>query len=250
MFRMLKVKPPQGWNAVVWDLAIVTLGVLIAFAVQELASSLHDRNTAAATRAEVTDELNSNLMSMVLRHSSEPCVQRRLSELRAIAANWEQTGSFDTPRWVSQTPVIEIELSRYEAALSAGRLALLSGEEQYRMGAVAARIRKFDEWQNAERIPWGQLRALQFGPKALSAADMAIIRSALQNASTFNYEANVNVAQALPMAKRFGFTPDEKGFREMASNVWPGGKFTPSICASINTPPAEANKRVIMPLPL
>lgn len=59
--------------------------------------------------------------------------------------------------------MIEIELGRYEAALSAGRLALLSGEEQYRMGALVTRIRKFDEWEFAERLPWARLRALQFG---------------------------------------------------------------------------------------
>jgi hypothetical protein len=250
MFRLLKLKPPHGWNAVGWDLAIVTVGVLIALAAQQIVEALHDRSIAAATRAEVTDELNSDLMSMVLRQSSERCIDRRLGELRAILANWEQTGSFETPKWVSQAPVIEVELSRYDAALSAGRLALLSGEEQYRMGAVAARIRKFNEWQFAERVPWGRLRALQFGANSLSADDRAAIRSALQDAATFDYETRINAAQAMPMAQRYGFKPDEKGFREMAPQVWPGGKFTPSICASIDTPPAEANKRVTVPLAL
>ena len=250
MFRLLRLKPPHGWNAVAWELTIVTLGVLVALAAQQTMEALHDRSIAAETRADVTDELNSNLMSMVLRQSSDPCIERRLTELRAIVTQWEKTGSFETPRWVAQTPVIEIELSRYDAALSAGRLALLSGEEQYRMGAVVARIRKFDDWQIQERIPWGQLRALQFGASALSAEDRAAIRGALQNASTFGYEARINTAQALPMARRYGFKPDEKGFREMAKEVWPGGKFTPSICSSIDTPPDQANKMVIVPLPL
>ena len=250
MFRLLRLEPPHGWKAVGWELTIVTLGVLIALAAQQILGSRNDRNTAAGTRAQVTDELNSNLMSMVLRQSSEPCIERRLTELRALVSNWEKTGSFETPKWVSQTPVIEIELSRYDAALSAGRLALLSGEEQYRMGAVAARIRKFNEWQLAERVPWGRLRALQFGADALSAQDRASIRSSLQDAATFDYEAKINSAQALPMAKRYGFSPDVKGFREMAPQVWPGGKFNPSICASIDTPPEEANKRVKLPLPL
>ena len=79
---------------------------------------------------------------------------------------------------------------------------------------------------------------------------LATIRSALQDAATFDYETRINAAQALSMARRYGFTPDEKGFREMAPQVWPGGKFTPSICASIDTPPEEANKRVVIPLPL
>jgi len=116
------------------------------------------------------------------------------------------------------------------------------------MGAVVARIRKFDEWQSAERVPWGRLRALQFGANALSVNDRAAIRSALQDAATFDYEVKLNASQALPMARRFGFKPDDKGFREMAPQVWPGGKFTPSICVSIDTPPEEANKRVVIPL--
>ena len=153
MFRLLRLKPPHGWNAVAWELGIVTLGVLIALGAQQIAEAAHDRSIAAETRADVTDELNSDLMSIALRQSIEPCIERRLGELRAILAEWERTGTFTAPRWVSQSPPIEIELSRYDAALSAGRLALLSGDEQYRMGAVAARIRRFNDWQFQERVP-------------------------------------------------------------------------------------------------
>ena len=105
MFRLLRLKPPHGWNAVAWELTIVTLGVLVALAAQQTMEALHDRSIAAETRADVTDELNSNLMSMVLRQSSDPCIERRLTELRAIVTQWEKTGSFETPRWVAQTQV-------------------------------------------------------------------------------------------------------------------------------------------------
>lgn len=250
MFRLMKLKPPHGWSAVAWELAIVTLGVLIALAAQQIVEAAHDRSVAAQTRAEVTDELNSDLMSLALRRSAEPCIDRRLGELRAILAEWEETGSFDTPKWVAQAPVIEVETGRYEAALSAGRLALLSGEEQYRMGAVVNRIRRFEDWQFSERLPWGRLRSLQFGAKALSAEDRATIRTALQDASTINYEIKVNVAQTLPMARRYAFAPDAKGFRELAPEVWTGGKFTPSICTAIDTPPEQANRTQRTPLPL
>jgi hypothetical protein len=243
-------RPLHGWREFIHEIVIVVLGVLLALAGAQLVEALHDRSTAADTRAEVTDELNSDLMSMALRQSVEPCIDRRLSELRAIVTQWEKTGSFETPKWVAQSTPVEVELSRYDAALSAGRLALLSGEQQYRMGAVAARIRRFNEWQFADRLAWGRLRALQSGAAALSAEDRATIRSALQDAATYDYEIKVNTAEALPMARRYGFAPDAKGFREMAPTIWPGGKFTPSICASIDTPPEEANKRVVVPLPL
>src|SRR3954451_1192229 len=75
MFRLLKLTPPHGWNAVGWELAIVTLGVLFALAAQQIVETLHDRSTARQTRAEVVDELNSDLMSIQLRASIEPCIE-------------------------------------------------------------------------------------------------------------------------------------------------------------------------------
>ena len=250
MFRLLRLRPPHGWNAVAWELAIVTLGVIIALAAQQAAQALNDRSTAAETRREITDELNSNLMSIALRRAAERCVSRRLAELRAIMTEWERNGSFRTPKWVGQSTVIRVELSRYDAALAAGRIALLSGEEQYRIGVVAGRIREFNDRQFAERLPWGRLRLLQLGPAGLSDGDRTVIRTALQDASTLDYELRVIAKQTLPIAERFGFHPDARGFREMAPQVWPGGKFTPLICASIDTPPEEANKRAVVPLAL
>jgi len=78
MFRLMKLKPPHGWNAVGWELAIVTLGVLIALAAQQVVQDLHDRSVAAETRKDVTDEINSDLMSLQLRQASEPCIDQRL----------------------------------------------------------------------------------------------------------------------------------------------------------------------------
>ena len=250
MFRLLKLKPPHGWNAVGWELGIVTLGVLIALAAQQIVEDIHDRSTAADTRREIVNELNSNLMSLELRQRAEPCIEKCLGELRQILAQWEQSGSFQTPQWVAQTPVIEVELSRYDTAVSAGRMALLSGEELYRIGTVVDRVRRFNDWQFDERAPWGRLRLLQAGASELSTDDRAMLRKALQDASARDYEVKVNSQQALQMARRYGFHPDAKGFREMAGQVWAGGRYSPSICTSIDTPRDEANKTQITPLPL
>ena len=65
-----------------------------------------------------------------------------------------------------------------------------------------------------------------------------------------DYEIRVLIAQTLPMARRFGFAPNAKGFREMAPQVWAGGRFNPSICSPIDTPPEEANKTQRTPLAL
>ena len=186
----------------------------------------------------------------MLRRSAEPCINRRLDELRQILAQWERTGTFDRPRWVSQTPVIETALTRYDAAVSAGRMALLPGEQQYRMGAVAEELRRFHQIQMEERLSWGRLRALQAGARALSPSDRGLLRAALQDASTWDYEARVNSQQVLPMAKEYGFAPNYQRAEALAGRVWANGKYSPSICTSIDTPPDEANQTQVVPLPL
>ena len=101
-----------------------------------------------------------------------------------------------------------------------------------------------------ERLSWGRLRALQAGAKALSAADRPVIRAALQDASTWDYEAKISSHQVLPMAKEYGFIPDYRRAKALAGRVWSSGHYTPSICTSIDTPPAEANRTQVVSLPL
>ncbi len=49
MFRLMRLKPPHGWNAVVWELAVVTVGVIVALAAQEWVEGLSWRGKVAAT---------------------------------------------------------------------------------------------------------------------------------------------------------------------------------------------------------
>lgn len=57
MFRLLKLKPPNGWNAVGWELAIVTLGVLIALGAQQAVQAVNDQASVAQLRSAFKGEL-------------------------------------------------------------------------------------------------------------------------------------------------------------------------------------------------
>ncbi len=243
-------KPIHGWRQFFGEVGIIVLGVLIALGAEQLMSDLHDRDVAADTRAAVRDEINDDLSSIALRGRAEPCIERRLTDLRQILADWARTGRFETPLWVAQAPSITVSLARYDAALSAGRIALLPSEEQYRIGAIASMIREFEAVQKQQELVWGRLRALQMGSDALTSSDRTMLLNALQEASTLNYRAKLHIRQALPLAKTYGFAPDFERIKATAGNVWAGGKYSPSICSSINTPPDEANKTQVVPLPL
>lgn len=249
MFRMLKLLPPHGWRAVWWELGIVTLGVLIALAAQQAVENLSERRVADQTRHAIRAEFNDNLTSIALRARAQPCIARRLHEVRQIVVAWGETGRFETPQWVAQAPSFSLAVPRYEAAASAGRLALLPSAEQYRLGAMAEGFADFARIQSDERHAWGRLRALQMGAEALSANDRTMILQALQDAATLDYEARLAVRQQLPFAKDAGYQPDFSEWRRTIGRIYTGGRFTPSICSAIDTPPDEANRAQATPIP-
>ena len=247
----LNLRPAQGWPAFAWEVGIVVLGVAIALGAQEAVEALNERQEAAKTRAALNTEIEENLAILELRRAAQPCIDKRLKELRAIVNEWGRTGSFKTPRWVSQATWFSFDTYRFEAAQSAGRLALLSAEEQYRYGLIVGSLRLFRDIQRQETEAWAILRMLQSGPDSLSESDRTAIRVALQDASTLDHFAEVSVGQTIPQAAEFGWRPDMKRVQERMKLAWKDGRFRPSVCISIDTPPDQAHREanLIYPLP-
>jgi len=82
MPRWSKLRPPNGWGAVAWDLAVVTLGVFLALAAQQWAENRAvNGKVEAATRA-LRDELAEHYGFAVEFRAVYPCVQAQLRRLR------------------------------------------------------------------------------------------------------------------------------------------------------------------------
>lgn len=249
--KLSMLRPLEGWRAFAGEVGVVVLGVLLALGAQQIAESVNERGEAAQTRATLTGEIEESLAVLELRRAAQPCIDRRLKELRAIVNQWGRTGSFETPRWVSQATWFAFDTARFEAAQSAGRLALLPSEEQYRFGLVVESLRTFRDIQKRETDAWSTLRMLQSGPEVLSASDRTAVRVALQEASTLNHFAQISVGQTIPQAAAFGWRPDMTRVQQRMGLAWKDGRFRPSVCISIDTPPEQAHReaRLIYPLP-
>ncbi len=235
-------RPAKGWRAFAGEVGVIVLGVLLALGAQQVAETVNERREAAATRAALTSEIKETLATLELRRAAQPCIDKRLTEVRALVDQWGRTGGFKTPRWVSQATWFALPTSRFEAAQSAGRLALLSSEEQYGMGLVVAGLRNFRDVQAREVQAWSTMRMLQSGADALSASDRTEIRVALQDASTLNYLGKIVVGQTLQQAAGYGWRPDMTRARQTMRLAWKDGRFVPSICLPIDTPPERANR--------
>lgn len=82
MFRLLRLKPPNGWNAVAWELAIVTIGVLFALAAQQWVEGLSWRHRAAASKTQIREELNRHYNNAVEWRATYPCIDAQIDRLR------------------------------------------------------------------------------------------------------------------------------------------------------------------------
>ena len=249
--KLSMLRPLEGWRAFAGEVGVVVLGVLLALGAQQVVETLNERSEAAETRATLTGEIQESLAVLELRKAAQPCIDNRLKELRAIVNEWGRSGSFETPRWVSQATWFAFDTARFEAAQSAGRLALLPSEEQYRFGLVVESLKTFRDIQKREADAWSTLRMLQSGPEVLSESDRTAVRVALQDASTLNHFAQISVGQTLPQAAAFGWRPDMKRVQQRMGLAWKDGKFRPSVCLPIDTPAEQANRgaNLIYPLP-
>jgi hypothetical protein len=82
-------KPPDGWNRVAWDLAIVTIGVLIALAAQQAVDGWQWRERVRIVRQSLMGELANDRARWDYDLASAKCV---LSEVERIDS-WARAGA-------------------------------------------------------------------------------------------------------------------------------------------------------------
>ena len=91
MFRMLKLNPPNGWRAVGWELAIVTLGVLIALGAQQWAEKRSWRAKATGAIAPIRIELGDHYAHAIEWRLVQPCMIAQIERLQQRLANSDAT---------------------------------------------------------------------------------------------------------------------------------------------------------------
>ena len=81
MFRLLKLNPPNGWNAVAWELTIVVLGVVIALGAQQFVETLSWREEVRRTEDALTIEIADSVLHASERQIVNRCLSDRLTHL-------------------------------------------------------------------------------------------------------------------------------------------------------------------------
>lgn len=135
MFRLLRVKPPNGWNAVVWELAIVVLGVLIALGAQQVVEEWEWRKKVGIVRNSLMGELANDRGRWEYNMKAVPCTLRDIKTLQRWA---EQGGSDPAPQtqWLGSVPIFWMHSANWELATSSQTLDHFPLKEQLDFAAL------------------------------------------------------------------------------------------------------------------
>lgn len=227
MFRMLKLNPPNGWGAVVWELGIVTLGVLIALGVQQVAEASNWRSKVEGGQQRLKAELLINGAYMAEQVMIEPCikaqVERLTSRLEASSGTLNpapliQTGlgvttlRFPTRPWTAQT---------WEALQQDGTSNHMPGDVQATLGQIFEKVGQLRDINVKSDDGLGKLRLLG-QPIALSPELKAELHSALWGQLQRSQASSLNASQTLKMYPRVDFAPTYNEIEARQQALTPG----------------------------
>ncbi len=140
MFRLLRVKPPNGWGAVAWELAIVTAGVLIALAVQQWAEERSWRQRAEVAKASLRQELGEHYRWAVEWRVVEPCLLAQVAKLqdRVLASGERLTvspilGESGFTSYVLRMPSKDYNRSAFDSVIADGVASRLDQDFRARL---------------------------------------------------------------------------------------------------------------------
>jgi hypothetical protein len=206
MFRLLKLRPPNGWNAVGWELGIVTLGVLLALGAQELVQSLHWQREVRETRKALDAEVARDLAAYEYRVSQRECVEDRLGELGKWAASLRSEKPLTLRKDIRPTVGFAIRTAAWE--VTDGEIAArIPIEAKMGYAGMYDAMRAFDELTDAEEQQWIKLVELQSSPK-LEENDVRTIEQAIRLIGTANVAVRAFRKNIHRFAGELGVNPE------------------------------------------
>ena len=205
MFTMLKLRPPHGWNAVAWELGIVTLGVLVALAAQQIAETLHWRGEVRDFRAAILSEMSLNLGTYVYHEAEGECLNRRLDELQywldsARAGHpFKLTGPIGTPN------SLVIDNNAWQSR-DADTVAHMSLQEKLEYGHLYNEFANNEVHRLDERAAWIELGDFD-GATELDHQDQMRLQGLITRARLRDVKMRTNAERFTKRAALMGIVP-------------------------------------------
>jgi hypothetical protein len=149
---MLRLRPPNGWQAVGWELAIVTLGILIALGVQQWADQREWRAKARTATTALEEEVAFHYFYASEWRAIEPCaiaqIDRLKQRLLASGDRLDPAPIHSEPGYaffVIRMPLREFEDSVWQSTIAEGVSSHLAPAMRRELNGHYARVRSMNE---------------------------------------------------------------------------------------------------------
>ena len=221
MFRLLRLEPPNGWNAVAWELGIVVLGVLIALGSERIVESLYWQTEVAAEREALLQEASDSFDAIALRKAQQPCVDRRLAEILTVLQRHSRGEPHGIVNKVGLPTRQGATRGTWQIALAGQALSHMAHDEKLKFSDTFVSFDLWDEAGAAERDAWLRLAALSY-PELLSEDDWSGVRSAYAQAVVMNERIRIFAPFQLEKAAELGLSASAvpvRGSEQLTSEI-------------------------------
>ena len=205
MFRMLRLKPPHGWNAVAWELGIVVLGVLIALGAQQIAENFHWRRELADFRVALRAEASDDLGTYVYRNGQNRCVAARLDELQRWLDSW-RAGRPSRLTGPIGVPASLIVRTNVWDSRDADTIAHMPLDEKLEYGYLYTEFANNEVHRLDERGAWLELASFE-GATDLDHQDLMRLQGLIVRARLRDFRMTDNARRFSRRAAQMGLTP-------------------------------------------
>jgi len=175
-------KPLHGWREFIGEIGIIVIGVLIALGCEQLVETIRWHRELAAERRSLLAEASDSLFVVALRQSHQPCVDRRLREIRLVLERHHRGQPLGLGGNVGMPTQANATRGTWQIALAGQALTHMPHDEKLAYSDAFGEFDFFDARIQEERSAWLRLAPLN-NPDILTEADWSGITSAYAEAA-------------------------------------------------------------------
>ena len=155
-----KPKPWHGLREFLKEYGIIVLGVLTALALEQGVEALHWRHEVETERSALLSEVRSNLHAVQARMVLQPCMDRRLADLKVVFERHARGQPLRLAGPVGVPPPGEGSRGSWSIAVSGQSLTHVPYKEQLDLSNAFANYENWDAIRRDEREAWVKLGGL------------------------------------------------------------------------------------------
>jgi hypothetical protein len=206
--RLIRWRPESGWRAFSTDLIVVVLGVLIALGAEQTISWLGRQGEVRSLRAALKVELSDNLASYQYRLGQQPCLARRLTELKALRGRALAGEAASVAGEIGRPSSASLRTSVWSAR-SSEVMDAMPLDQRVAYSYLYDELAFNFDLINQEREAWRSLARLN-GIRQLSGEDARTLSELIWRADKIDEAIRFNSSDVQERFARLGIRPSEQ----------------------------------------